>query len=458
MAEKNKSSNIRMVTGDPKAAINKIAVPMILTMLITTAYNLVDSIWVAGLGPGPLAALGLFTPLYLVFIGVGNGMGAGANSLIARYIGAKDYENASNAGIHSILLSIILSIIFPVILLFFLKDILVIIGASSVLGYTYDYSSVIVLCTFASICPSIFASIFRAEGDMKRATVPIVLSALINVVLDPIFIYTFNMGIAGAAWATVLSSTVSIVIMLYWMLIDKSTYLSLDLKNYRTNWSMYYDILYVGIPASLELLVMAFLSSFNNTILVSVGGTNVIAAYTGAWRLISIGNMPSMGICAAMITVAGASYGANNWNKVNESFNYSIKSSLIISVVMIVLLYVFAGQISQVFAYSVDSGNLDSLIAEAIRVLCLFLIPLPFGIAASSMLQALGKGPTSLALILIRKFIMVIIFVLLFVFIFNWGYVGVYWGIVIGNMVGSFIAYFYLRFYLNRLKGRMSLN
>ncbi|MDR3063454.1 MAG: MATE family efflux transporter, partial [Methanobrevibacter sp.] len=116
--------NIDLITGDPKKAIVKLAWPMMVSMLLIMVYNLADSIWIAGLGSDALAALGFVTPLFMIIIGLGNGLGAGANSLIARSIGGKDKKTADNAALHSVLITFILSILTPIIVLLFLKDIL----------------------------------------------------------------------------------------------------------------------------------------------------------------------------------------------------------------------------------------------------------------------------------------------------------------------------------------------
>ena len=127
MAKKNK--NIEMITGDPKKAIVKLALPMMLSMLLIMLYNIADSIWVAGLGAEALAAIGFITPLFMVLVGLGNGIGAGANSLIARYIGAKNYDQANNAGLHGIVLSVIVSAIFTILIEGFMVPILQFMGA-----------------------------------------------------------------------------------------------------------------------------------------------------------------------------------------------------------------------------------------------------------------------------------------------------------------------------------------
>ena len=141
-----KSKNIDVITGDPKKAIIKLALPMMLSMLLIMLYNLADSIWVAGLGADALAAIGFITPLFMVLIGLGNGIGAGANSLIARNIGAKNYEQANNAGLHGILLSIIISVIFTIIIEAFMVPILQFMGAGHTIQYAMDYSYIIFAC------------------------------------------------------------------------------------------------------------------------------------------------------------------------------------------------------------------------------------------------------------------------------------------------------------------------
>ena len=141
MSEENK--NIEMITGDPKKAIIKLSIPMMLSMLLIMLYNIADSIWVAGIGAKALAALGFITPLFMVLIGLGSGIGAGANSLIARYIGANNFKQANNAGLHGILLSVIVSVIFTILIEGFMVPILQFMGAGHTIQYAMDYSYII---------------------------------------------------------------------------------------------------------------------------------------------------------------------------------------------------------------------------------------------------------------------------------------------------------------------------
>ena len=137
MSTENK--NIQMITGDPKKAIIKLSIPMMISMLLIMLYNIADSIWVAGLGADALAAIGFITPLFMVLVGLGNGIGAGANSLIARYIGAKNHKQANNAGLHAILLCIVISVIFTVLMMVFMRQLLEMMGAGDTIDFALNY-------------------------------------------------------------------------------------------------------------------------------------------------------------------------------------------------------------------------------------------------------------------------------------------------------------------------------
>ena len=328
--EDNKSNKgIGLITGDPKKAIRKLSFPMMLTMLLALSYLIVDSIWVAGLGFDALAALGFISPLFMIIFGLGSGLGTGATSLIARCIGAKDNDKANNAGMHSILLTLIISIVLPIISLLFLKDILVLIGAGSVLTLANEYGQIIFLGSFALLFNSLGSSILRTEGDMNRATYAIAISSLLNMIIAPIFIYTLKLGISGAAIATVLSSLVSCIVILYWILIKRDTYIALKLKNFSFNIEIIKDILLVTLPATVEFFIMSITTIIINAMLIIVGGTTAVAVYTAGWRIVTIGMTPAMGIETALLIVAGVAFGAKNYKKLELSFNYSIKLAVL---------------------------------------------------------------------------------------------------------------------------------
>ncbi len=446
-----KNSNIEMITGDPKKAINKLSIPIIASMFLIFANNIIDSIWVAGLGAEPLAALGYITPLFMILVGFGNGIGAGGNSLISRYIGAEDRVSANNAVIHNLILSVIVSAVISIVFLLSMKTLLNMMGASSVINYAMEYGFIIFSWTFALLMPPIVGGAFRAEGDIKRATIPIVLAAIINMILDPIFIYTLNMGIAGAAWATALGPFISLLLMFYWIFIKKDTYLSYSLNDFTNDMGMYKDILVVGIPASLEQLVLSVLTIFVNYMLTIVSGPVAVAVYTAGWRIINIGMLPAIGVGTAAISVAGVAFGAKKYENLRITARYAVKVALIASIIVCIILNVFSNQIAFIFSYSENSAQLEPLIASFLQIMCLFILYVPFGASAGNVFQGVGKGTISFILTTFREFILVLIFAYLLGFVFNMGEFGIYCGMLLGGGIGSLICYACIEYYISRL-------
>lgn len=445
------NNNMKDITGDPKKAVKKLAYPIIISMLLIMSNNLIDSIWVAGLGPEPLAAIGFVTPLFLILAGIGTGIGAGVNSLISRYVGSKNQLKANEAAVQSVVLGIIVSIIVTVIFVVILEPTLYIMGAKEVFNYAIDYGRPLFIFSMVTILPVAYAGIFRAEGDIKRATLPMCISAILNMILDPIFIYTLNLGITGAAIATLISIFIELLIILYWMFIKKDTYFKYTFKNFKINWGMYKEILNVGIPAGLEELLMAVVAIAVNLIFEIVGGTSAVATYTIVMRLISIAIMPTIGIATSTITVVGIAYGACNFKNIKIATRYSIKLGLIFSIVTSLIFIVFSNQIAFLFSYSANSSSLAPTISYILNFVWLFIIPVAFGATASYAFQGMGKGITSFLLTMQREAILVIIFTFILGICLSLGVRGVYYGLIIGNAIGSAVGLLCIEIFISRL-------
>ena len=452
MAEDNKSENIEMITGDPKKAIIKLSIPMMVSMLLIMLYNIADSIWVAGLGADALAAIGFITPLFMVLVGLGNGIGAGANSLIARYIGAKNYRQANNAALHGILLSVIVSVIFTVLIEVFMVPILEFMGAGNTMDYAMSYSYIIFGFLFIFVYSGVASAIFRSEGDMRRATIAIAVTAILNIILDPIFIYILNLGIAGAAWATVISATMSCVVMSYWIWGKRDLYLDLSFKNFDYQSYIMLDTLQVAIPSTLENIVFSALAIIINSMLVMADGTTAVAVYTASMRIVQLAMIPLIGIGTALLTVAGVAFGAHNHENLKIAHSYSIKLGFLVSISLGIVIYIFSSQIATMFAYTSASASLAPQIADAISVLMLFVLAIPHGIMSSMMFQGVGKGVYSLLITLLRSLILESVFAYILCFMFGWGVVGIYIGVILGCFVGGTIGYVWAKFFIRKFR------
>lgn len=446
------NENIEILRGDPKKALIKLAVPMIFALLLISLNHIIDRIWVAGLGTDPLAAIGFVSPIFMIIIGIGNGLGAGSNSLIARYIGAKDHKKASNSALHSILIVSLGSLLIPLILIPFYDQIIFYMGASSVINYARDYGIILIVGTFAFLFNILFSSQLRAEGDMKKATFTMAAVDILNIIMDPIFIYTFNLGIKGAALATVLSSILPTIIAVYWLFVKKNTFLDYGIDNFRYNFGYIKDILTVGIPASLEQLIISLVNIILNSMLVIVAGTSIIAAFNISFTILQLGMMPCIAIGTAAITVAGVAYGAKEFDKVKTTCHYGIKISMMIAGMITALIIIFAPQVALLFTYSQSNAELYQLIIDVLRVVSVFLIVTPVGGICAMTFQGMGKGVISLILTIVRELIFVVVLSYIFGIILNLGVNGVLIGFIMGLTVGSIISFIIFELFMKKIK------
>lgn len=445
-----KNSNIELIKGDYKVAIKKLAWPMMVSMFLIMAYNLADSIWVAGLGADALAAIGFITPLFMILVGLGNGIGAGANSLIARYIGAENKAQADNTALHSLLLTIIISVLGSIIMYITLPTLLSVMGAGSSTQDALEYGGIVFGFMIVFIYNGVGTAILRSEGDVKRAMYVMAVTAIFNIILDPIFIYVLDMKIIGAAWATVLSGFLSAAVLLFWMHYKKDTYLNLSLANFNYDKSIISGILNVAIPSTAENLIFSALGIIENYLLVLVAGTVAVATYTAGMRLIQLSMIPLMGFGTALLTVVGASYGSRDYHKLKNAFMYTLKLGLIVSTVMAVIFFFFAPQISTIFAYS-SSAALAPRIAKLIQIMIIFIYAVCLGMISAMLFQGVGKGFTSLILTFIRALLLEVVFSYVFGIVLGLGEIGIYYGVVLGGFAGGIISFIWANVYIKRL-------
>jgi len=450
--EKSHTKGVSLLLGDPKKAILHLSIPTIIAMVINSLYALIDGIWVAGLGGNALAAIGFVNPLFLIIMGFSNGLGAGATSVISRYIGEKNKKQADNSALHVILLIAILTIIFTIVLLLFLKEILIAIGTGSeVLDLSMTYGQILFIGSVFIVFSSTAYGILRAEGNVTKTTYGMLVGAVINMILDPIFIYQFNMGVFGAGLATIISLAIVSMLILYWF--KEETYIDFSFKNFIYDNKLIKQILNVGLPAGFEYLMIAISSGFLNLILMIVSNVQGVAVYTAGWRVVMFGIVTPIAIGISVVAVTGANYGGKRYENLKIIQNYSAKLGLIIVSLITLIILIFAPYISYIFSYGQgqDFEQLRVLITDFLRVTCLFYLAVPIGITATSIFQGIGKGFYSLIFTTLRLVIFEIIFAYILAILLGFGQYGVWGGIVLGNVFGAIIAFIYSKYYIKNL-------
>ena len=293
--------------------------------------------------------------------------------------------------------------------------------------------------------------ILRAEGDVKRTMYAMILSAVLNIILDPILIYVLGLGVAGAALATLISTGSVLLVLYYWMFVKKDTYLNPYLSNFKFNRQISLDILGVGIPASLEMIMTATFAAFFSTILAIVAGTDAVAVYSTGWRVVNIGMMPTLAISTALVSVVGANFGARRYENIRIAQRYSILLAVVCAVIVGVLIYLFAPQIVYVFSYSDNSAHLAAPMAAFLVTMIPYFILSAIGAPATLTFQGLGKGLTAMVQTIFRQLIFSIIFSYLFAITLGLGEHGAWWGIIAGSLFACMLTFAWSNWYVGRL-------
>ena len=447
------NKNVELMRGEPEIAVRKLAIPIMISMLLTASYNIVDGIWVAGLGQAAIAGIGFVTPIFMILNGFSVGLGNGATSSISRSVGAKNRERASKSAAHSLLIFLVASIVLMLTLLIIQEPVLKTYGASGQsLSEALKYGTPMFLGLFAFMFANGGSGILRGEGDMKRAMYAMIVSVALNFILDPIFIYVLNLGSAGASLATIVSSLGAAIVIIYWILIKKDTYVNVTFKGFKFDSEIARDILKVGIPASLDMFVMSIAMSFYLMFISSVGGEYGIAAFTSGQRLYLFGIMPLTAIASAVAAVSGSAFGARNWDYLSRTHTYGTKFAMLVSIVILLILVIFAPQLSMIFAYTPETAPLIPEITSFLRIASFGLLLVGIGMPSSFFYQGIGRGTTSLAWTIIRELIFTVGFTYLFGIVLNWGLTGIWVGLAVGRIIASILNFTYARYTIRKLK------
>jgi putative MATE family efflux protein len=417
-------------------------------MSVQIIYSLTDTFWVSGLGADALAAIGFSVPFFMIQMALTGGIGVGGGAAISRRIGARDKAGVDNVAVHLVVIMLILTVALTFFGLFFVRDLFVYSGAGNTTALGVAYARVNFAGSFVFFFTNVANSILRSEGDSKRSMQAMILGSVLNVILDPIFIYPLGFGIAGAALATVISYASSGLLIFYWLFIKKDTYVSFRFDSFKFNKAIVWDIFRVGIPSSVEQVALALTALIMNYIIVTISNTDGVAVYATAWRVVGIAVTPLIGISISLVSIAGAAFGERNFIKARSALFYAIEIGFLVETAIAVLVYFFAPQIAAVFTESESTARIASELTRLLRIMTVFYPAVAFGMLSASLFQGAGKGTSALVATLLRSLVMTPLFALLFAYEFGLGLLGVWWGLVTGTVIGSIITFLWAQIYL----------
>ncbi len=383
--------------------IIKLSIPSTAAMLINALFNVVDTIFVGRLGKNAIAALSISFPLQLIAISLAVGTGVGVTSLISRSLGERDVEKADHIGGYAMTLALMVSCIFSIVGLLFTDPVLKLFGATqALLPYTREYMITIFAGGIFIFFPIIANSVMRGEGNTLTPMKVMMISALTNIVLDPLLIFGIGpfpqMGIQGAALATIIARAISAVFAAYYFMCGRSS-LHFKWTHFQPSWPLTCDIYKVGGPSAIMQLMGSALVAITNNVLKGYGET-AIAAMGIYWRLQSLAFMPVFGINQGIMPLVGFNFGAKKFLRVREA---ALKGALVATVVMTavgILFWTIPGPLMLLF----NNDPLLVLMGEKIirMVSAAYLIIAP-EIIFSGVFQAMGKGIPALTVSILRQ-------------------------------------------------------
>ena len=447
------NKNVELMRGNPEKAVKTLAIPIMISMLLTASYNIIDGIWVAGLGQAAIAGIGFVTPIFMILNGVSVGLGSGATSSISRFVGAKNHEGANKSAAHALLIFLVASIILTAILLLVQEPLLRAYGASGQnLAEGIKYGTPLFAGLIAFMFGNGGSGILRGEGDMKRAMYAMIVSVVLNAILDPIFIYVLGLGSAGASLATIVSALGSASVILYWLLVKKDTYVNVSLREFKFDSKIAKDILKVGIPASMDMFMMSLAVSLYLVFISTIGGEYGIASFTSGQRLYLFAIMPLTAIGSAVAAVSGSAYGAKNGDYLSRAHLYGVKFGIAFGTAVTIILVAFAPQLATLFAYTKETAVLVPEITRFLRIASLCLPLTGAGMTSSFMYQGIGRGTISLMWTIIREVIFTVTATYTLGIILGWGLVGIWTGLALGRTLASILNFAFARFTIRKVR------
>ena len=412
------------------------AVPAIIAMTASSLYNIVDSIFIGhGVGPLAIAGLAVTFPLMNLSAAFGTLVGVGATTMISVLLGQKNYEVANKVLGNVVILNIIIGLIFMGVSLAFLDPILYFFGASeNTIGYAREYMQIILAGNAVTHLYLGLNSVLRASGNPKFAMMLTILSVLINIAVAPVLIFWLDMGISGAAIATVAAQVAALAIILAYFS-RKDRVLHFSRKIFRLDWRIAKDSLAIGLAPFLMNAVACIVTLFINQQLKKYGGDLAIGAYGIVNRISFLFIMVNMGLNQGMQPIAGYNYGTRNYTRVKGVMWKTVKYATAVTCTGFLIALLVPHQAVSVFT---SDSQLIEFSAKGLRMLTLAFPLVGFQMVSSNFFQCLGMVNKAILLSMSRQLLFLI--PCIYVLPLLWGNIGVWASFPISDFAAFVIS------------------
>lgn len=436
MNSQSKKMELLGSTSMPKALL-AMGIPTMIGMLVNAFYNLVDAYFVGGLGESQMGAISVVYPLGQVVVGLGLLFGNGAASYISRLLGRGDKENADKVASTALYSSVSVGAVIIIISMVFLHPILKLLGATdSILPYAATYARLYIVSCIFNVFNVTMNNIVTSEGAAKTTMCALLTGAVLNIALDPLFIYAFDLGVAGAAIATAISQVISTCVYLAYIFRKKSIF-HFRVKDCAYTKETMSEIFKIGIPTLVfQILTSVSISLINNA--AGGYGDSAIAGMGVVTRLISMGSLSVFGFIKGFQPIAGYSYGAKKFDRLHEAIKTSILWSTAFCVIFGVILALFPTAI--VSQFTKGDAEMIRIGAASLRANGISIMLFGFYTVYSSLFLALGKGREGFILGSCRQGICFIPVILLLPIV--WGLNGIMYAQPIADVLSACITIF----------------
>jgi len=378
----------------------KLALPAIIAMLINAVYNVADTLFIGMLNnTSAIGAISIVFPIFMLIAAFGQLFGIGAASYISRLLGKNYKIQADKTASTTFFTSLFLGVIISILGVIFIKPILNIFGATdSIMIYAQEYGLILFAGSFITIVNMTLNNMIRAEGAAKFSMYSIMLGAGLNILLDPLFIFTFNMGIKGAAVATVLAQSVSFIFLLHYYFSEKSI-VNISWNLFSFSKKIYSQVIKIGLATfSKQALASVAVGMINSA--ASHYGDAAIASIGITLRVITMFLYVLMGYFQGFQPIAGYNYGAKKFNRLQDAIKISLKRTTVFMTISTLFMFLFANQIILLFSNDPDVLSIGT---KAIRTIIVFFPFLGFQMLYIVLFQALGKGREAFILSISRQ-------------------------------------------------------
>lgn len=432
------TDKVEKIQLNPLKSVLTLSIPIILLLFLDTTYSVIDLYWIKGLGEAAIISMGYIANIIYALNKIGDGIGRAVNVLISTSFGAKNREKTHIYAQQGFILILILSIILPLISIPFMKNICAMVGLGEYSDLIFAYLAPLLGFIILTMMNNYFSAILGSEGDTKRATIILTVGNIINIILDPILMFNFKMGMWGAGFATIIGCGFALILFIYIFYIKKDTLVKVNFKDFKIDTRILKEIIVLATPIILDGIIICLVEIIINYGL-HIYATPVTAfAYVVLIRIQTTFFTPIQGLSKGLCIVTGHLTGAKRFRVLKNTAIKMILIGLAISAIIASIIVIFNGPLISVFSTNpIDMGEVRNMLMFIVAVILIRSIVMN----CSYLFVGLGKSIYSLYFVILNL-ILLTTFITLLTNIFTLKAMGIFLGFILAYLTEAGLMLF----------------